>query len=174
MSHKRNAILRRLCWGDWVVAAGLSLLVAVTAYAQIAPGRRGSMAMIHAPGMADRTISLQEDQSIEVQGKLGISRIEVKGGRVRMIEIRVSQPALSSDRLGGQARPIGDLPSQSGLADDRRRAGRRPGRGDEIGRREWGMGNAPTVGLRVPLGIPSIAIRTSNRVFPLPSKKHTM
>jgi hypothetical protein len=86
MSHKRNAILRRLCWGDWVVAAGLSLLVAVTAYAQIAPGRRGSMAMIHAPGMADRTISLQEDQSIEVQGKLGISRIEVKGGRVRMID----------------------------------------------------------------------------------------
>ena len=81
MSHKRYAILRRLRWGDWVVAAGLLLLVAVTAYGRIAPGQRGSMAMIHAPGTAERTISLQEDRLIEVQGKLGISRIEVKSGR---------------------------------------------------------------------------------------------
>lgn len=86
MSHQRYAILRRLRWGDWVVAAGLLLLVAVTAYAQIAPGQQGSVAMIHAPGMADRTISLQEDQVIEVQGKLGISRIEVKSGQARMVE----------------------------------------------------------------------------------------
>ncbi len=86
MSHKRYAILRRLRWGDWVVAAGLVLLVAVTAYARIVPGQRGSMAMVHAPGTADRTISLLEDRLIEVQGKLGISRIEVKSGRVRMVE----------------------------------------------------------------------------------------
>lgn len=69
--------------GDFgVLIAGTGLVAALTAWAW--GGGHGDTAIIRAAGQVVQTVALTRAQSIEVDGPLGATRIEIEPGRARI------------------------------------------------------------------------------------------
>lgn len=69
--------------GDWLVlAAGLALLVAL--WVQGA-GQAGDQVIIKQAGRVFLQTSLRLNRLVEVPGPLGVTRVEIKDGRVRVL-----------------------------------------------------------------------------------------
>lgn len=49
-------------------------------------GGPAEFARISAPGASDREVPLAQDASLEVRGRIGPSRLEIRDGRVRFVD----------------------------------------------------------------------------------------
>jgi hypothetical protein len=120
----------RLMLGDAVVLAALAALVAAL-LAPKAAGGRPARADVEVSGRAAATLDLTRDGESEVVGPLGATRIEVRGGRVRVLSSPCSRQAC---RHGGWIGSAGEmlvcLPNEVVV----RFPGRRPGAPDAVTR----------------------------------------
>ncbi len=72
--------------GDAVVVALAALLVGAAWASLWRDGGPAEYAQLSAPGSPDQRLSLSADQELEVQGRIGTSRLEVRDGRVRFTD----------------------------------------------------------------------------------------
>lgn len=80
-----NSLRRLLKPGDWLVAALAALFTAgLFFHAWTKPA--GSSVIVRAQGEVMVRAGLESDAEYDVQGTLGISRIEVRQGRARVVE----------------------------------------------------------------------------------------
>jgi hypothetical protein len=71
---------------DAVVVALAALLVGVAWASLWRGGGPAEYAQLTAPGTPERRLALSQDQELEVQGRIGASRLEVRDGRVRFTD----------------------------------------------------------------------------------------
>lgn len=69
--------------GDLLVLLLAAVLVSYLYLAFWGPGTAGEYAVIHANGREWQKVSLHEDHKWQVPGPLGVSTLEVRGGRIR-------------------------------------------------------------------------------------------
>lgn len=95
----------RLLIGDVVVLGVLATAVIGLVVSQTAGGRP-ARAEVEASGRAVAAIDLASDGSSEVAGPLGVTRIEVRGGRVRVLSSPCPRQAC---RHGGWIDKAGEM-----------------------------------------------------------------
>jgi hypothetical protein len=71
---------------DAIVVAVAALLVGAAWAALWSGGGPGEFAQVSAPGAPARQLPLARDVTLEVPGRLGDSRLEVRDGRVRFVD----------------------------------------------------------------------------------------
>jgi hypothetical protein len=71
---------------DAVVVALAALLVGAAWASLWRGGGPAEYAQLTAPGAPERRLALSRDQQLEVQGRIGASRLEVRDGRVRFTD----------------------------------------------------------------------------------------
>ena len=96
----------RLLCGDVVVLALLGAVATMTAGFTTARGVRPSYAELQAAGRAVATLDLARDGVSEAAGPLGMTRIEVRGGRVRVLSSPCPRQAC---RHGGWIGAAGEM-----------------------------------------------------------------
>ena len=71
---------------DAVVVALAALLVGASWAALWSGGGPAEHALLSAPGMAEQRVSLAREQSLAVTGRMGVSELEVRAGRIRFTD----------------------------------------------------------------------------------------
>jgi hypothetical protein len=71
---------------DAVVVALAALLVGASWAALWSGGGPAEYVQLSAPGQPEQRIALALDQVVEVQGRIGHSRLEIRDGRVRFVD----------------------------------------------------------------------------------------
>lgn len=95
----------RLAIGDAAVLGVIAALLASPLGARPAGGSAGNV-VVSVSGMATATLDLAREQAIDVSGPLGSTRIEVRGGRVRVLS---SPCARQTCRHGGWIGTAGEM-----------------------------------------------------------------
>lgn len=72
--------------GDVVVIALAALLVGASWASLWRGAGPAEWVLVTAPGMEARRVAIGEDATLEINGRLGISRIELRDGRVRFVD----------------------------------------------------------------------------------------
>jgi hypothetical protein len=97
---------------DAVVVAMAALLVGASWASLWGGGGPAQYVEITAPGMAAQRLELGRDQAVEVRGRLGVSRIETRDGRVRFTEAPcVGRQCIHSGWLGRTGQVAACLPN---------------------------------------------------------------
>ena len=71
---------------DWVLFAALILLSLSGLFLVKGLAPSGNTATIEVNGKLLYRLSLNEDRTVEVHGPIGITRVEVKGGKIRIVD----------------------------------------------------------------------------------------
>ena len=95
----------RLLLGDAAVLAVLAAAVAALSLPRAAAGRP-SVAQVESSGRAVSSLDLRKDAVHEIEGTLGVTRLEVRGGRVRVLSSPCPRQAC---RHGGWIGEAGEM-----------------------------------------------------------------
>jgi len=120
----------RLLLGDAVVLALLAAAVIAVAVPK-AGGARPALAEVEVAGKGTATLDLTRDGVSEVAGPLGATRVEVRGGRVRVLASPCPRQACRHGGwIGGAGEVLVCLPNEVVI----RIPGQRPGAIDAVAR----------------------------------------